>query len=81
MSLNYNANIMNNIIPMITLSLLMIVQFSCDRNVSQQQQSTNNQNVYICTRLSTNSPSMRVSNAMAYDTLHKKIIKIGRAHV
>ena len=77
LSNNYNANIINHIIQIITLSLLMIVQFSCANNESQQQQSTNNQNVGIWTRLSTNSPSMRASNAMAYDTLHKKIINYG----
>lgn len=68
---------MNHIIQIITLSLLIIVQNSCTQNESQQQPLANDPVGAIWTKLSTNSPSMHSMNAMAYDTLNKKIINYG----
>ena len=67
---------MNYIIQKVTLALLMIVQFSCAQNANQPEPSAN-PNIAIWRQLSTNSPAMRANNAMAYDTLHKKIINYG----
>jgi len=70
---------MMHIIQKITIPLLSILLFSCalPQDVGQNQPSDNDPDVATWTKLSTNSPSMHSMNAMAYDTLYKKIINYG----
>lgn len=79
MSNNSHTNFMNNMIRKITPALLMIVHFSCTspQDAGQDQPTANNPDVAAWTRLTTNSPRMHAENAMAYDTLYKKIIIYG----
>jgi len=74
-----NANIMKHIKQNIMILILVILHFSCSYSLDDGQQppSVSEPDAATWTQLTTNSPSMHANNAMAYDTLNKKIINYG----